>query len=126
MMGLSAVATALWFSVVGWGERGLGAMTSLYLVGPCLELAARSKGSGRRIYLSFIVAGVSANLVALLVQTMVKLAGWKVSGMGKSLELWLPRAAVSYPVCGAFAGLISALVWFRWNARQQQDAESVP
>lgn len=126
VMALGAVLTALGFSFTGWGERGLGAMTSLCLIGPCLDLALRHAGTGRRIYGSFVAAGVLTNLAAMAVQIAAKSAGWKVAGTGKSLAEWLPRAAVSYPLCGALAGLISAIIWFRWNAGRQSVSSEKP
>lgn len=126
VMASGAILTALGFSVTGWGERGLGAMTSLFLIGPCLDLALRGSGTGRRVYGSFVAAGVVANLLAMLVQIAAKSAGWKVAGTGKSLAEWLPRAALSYPLCGALAGLISAIIWFRWNAGRQPVSSEEP
>lgn len=121
LMGISAAASVFGFSYAGWGDRGLGAITSLMLIGPCLDLAMRGKGTGKRVYFSFIIAGVLANLAAMSVQIAAKSAGWRGTGTGKSLALWLPNAAMTYPICGAIAGLIGALVWFRWNAKQREE-----
>lgn len=121
VMGAGAALSIFGLSIAGWGDRGLGAMTSLFLLGPCLDLAMRRASSGRRVYVSFAVAGITANLLAMLVQLAAKSAGWKISGTGKSIAEWLPRAAVSYPLCGAAAGLIGAAIWFRWNSSQQKE-----
>lgn len=122
VMGTGAVATAAMLIGGGWADKGLGAMTSLCLVGPVLDLAMRRSASGRRIYLGFIAAGVATNLAAMLVQAGAKTLGWDNLSGGKSLVAWLWPALASYPLCGALAGLISAAAWFRWNAESDRGA----
>ncbi len=115
VMGTGALATAAILVCGGWAEKGLGALTSLSLVGPVLDLAVRRLQPGRRTYLAFIAAGVVANLAAMFVQAGAKSLGIENSG-GKPLAVWLWPALVTYPLCGALAGLVSAAVWFRWNS----------
>lgn len=124
VMGIGAATASILMTMAGWGERGLGAVTSLYLIGPCLDLAVCRAKSGRWIYLSLVSAGLMANLAAMAVQVTAKSMGWKVQGMGKSLAEWLPWAAITYPLCGILAGLLSAVVWFRWNSGRQHPTDA--
>jgi len=113
LMGLGAIATATVLLAGGHGKEGLGALTSLCLIGPCLDWAVRGSRSGRRVYLSLVLAGVAANLGAMSIQAAAKGFGWDVST--KSLAMWLPMAAMTYPITGAIAGLLGAVAWFKWS-----------
>lgn len=117
VMGLSALASAATFSLIGAPTLGSGAMTSLVLTGFVIDLALTGARSGRSIYLRLTLAGVAANLAAMLVRGGMKLlAGGKLDGL--PLEVWFPKAVITYPICGAVAGLISALIWFRFAAKK--------
>ena len=39
---------------------------------------------------------------------------------------WLTQAAWTYPLCGVLAGLLSAVIWFRWRARDTERAGDDP
>ena len=107
----------------GAGALGLGAMTSLLLTGPMLDLALWRAKPGWRLYLGFALAGLATNLVAMAVR-----GGQKVGGLdsihGRPLADWLPVAAGTYALCGALAGLISALVWFQFAAEHGPSGDS--
>lgn len=125
MMGAGAATTAAVILLAGWGEKGLGSLTSLFLMGPFLDFAMNMNrsASGPRVYVSLIAAGMMTNLAALAVQGSAKYYGWAwaAGGGGKSLATWLSLAALTYPLCGALAGLLSAAAWFRWNSDPRQD-----
>jgi hypothetical protein len=118
VMGIGALATAGVILGAGWGEKGHGATVSLSLIGPVLDLAMRSSTGGRRVYLAFIGAGMSANMAALAFQAGAKYFGF--GGGGKPWAVWLPQALVTYPAFGAASGLLSAAIFFRWNDRQPE------
>ncbi len=121
IMGSSALASAALFSMVGAPALGAGAMTSLILTGFFLDFALAGARSGRSVYLRLMLAGAAANLVAMLVRGGMKLlAGGQLQGL--PLAVWFSKAIVTYPLCGAVAGLISAAVWFRF-ASQAPDAD---
>lgn len=120
VMGLGAIITAAAVLLSGFGEKGLGALTSLFLVGPLLDLSLNWSNNGKRIYLALVSAGVLANLAAMVMQIVAKSAGWSGGG-GKSLSAWLPLALATYPAFGAVAGLISAAALFRWRSTQRGD-----
>lgn len=122
VMGAGAVATVSAILFGGWGEKGLGSLTSLFLIGPFLDLAVRRTVSGRRVYLSLAAAGVLANMAALAVQASAKYFGFDGGGRGKNLATWLPLALLTYPLCGALAGLLSAAAWFRWKSESRQNS----
>jgi hypothetical protein len=121
IMGCSALGSAALFSMVGAPRLGAGAMTSLILTGFFLDFALAGARSGRSVYVRLMLAGAAANLVAMLVRGGVKvLAGGQLEGL--PLAVWFPKAMITYPLCGALAGLISAAVWFRF-ASQNPDAD---
>lgn len=90
---------------------GLGALTSLAMTGPILDLALRKTKGGWRQYVAFAVAGLTSNGLAMLVRGAAKAVGWEHAG-GRPLGEWLARASVSYLVCGLAAGLISGMILF--------------
>ena len=113
VMGAGAVASAMVIKVGGFGAIGLGAMTSLTLTGPLLDLALWRARRGGRLYLGFALAGLGANLAALALRGGSKAVGVDHAG-GRLLAEWLPQAIATYALCGLLAGLISAGVWFQF------------
>jgi len=94
---------------------GAGAMASLVLTGPLLDLAVRRARSGRGVYLGLVLGGVGANLLAFGARLAVKMAGEPGK---RPLATWWPEALVTYALCGAVAGLVGAAVWFRFRERE--------
>jgi len=125
VMGTGALATALLLRV-GWsGAIGAGAITSLALVGPLMDLALWGAGGGWRLYLRFALWGLACNLAALTVRAGVKL--FAVEGLGKRpFDLWFSQAVVTYVVCGVFAGLLSAWICFRFQEPGAHDGQEEP
>jgi hypothetical protein len=125
VMGIGALGSAVALGAGGWAALGAGAMTSLALTGPFLDLALWRARHGWRLYLGFALAGLGSNLAALGVR-----AGTKLVGLGqpaaRPLAEWWPQAVGTYLVCGLLAGLISAAVWFRFAAgtRHRVDVEA--
>lgn len=138
VMGCAGLMTGLGLKGAGIAELGAGALTSLALTGPLLDLVLWRARRGWQLYLGVISAGLLANLAALAVKATEKLAlqaaaGGRGTGGGlglgngsgggkRAFGVWLADAAWTYPVCGILAGLISALVWFRWQSRWQESA----
>src|SRR5574340_450164 len=122
LVGLSGMGAALALTAGRAGGLGVGAATSLALTGLLVDLALVGARSGRSIYVRLTLAGLVANLAALAVRGGSKLlAGGMVDGL--PLELWWPKAVLTYPLCGLLAGLLSAAVWFRVSARQSPHAD---
>jgi hypothetical protein len=115
IMGAGALGTALVIKTGGMATIGPGAMTSLVLTGPLMDVALWRASRGWRLYLAFASAGLAANSMALAVR-----AGAKLGGLGhltgRPLGAWLPLAVGTYPLCGVLAGLVSAMIWFRFSA----------
>jgi hypothetical protein len=118
IMGGSALAGLGALALFGRGA-GLGASTSLVLTGPLLDLAAARARSGWRLYAAFGVAGLVANLGAFLVRGGGKAVS--LGGGGRLLADWLTVAPITYAACGLAAGLISAVVFFRWSPHPSRD-----
>lgn len=120
MMGGSALAGLAGLALIGRGA-GVGASTSLVLLGPLLDLAAARARSGRLLYLAFGLAGLAANLAAFVLRGGAKAGG--IGGGTRLLADWLTIAPISYAACGLAAGLITAAVFFRATARPPRSKE---
>ena len=141
VMGAAALATIGVFWVGGLRVVGIGALASLTLTGPLLDLALRWGRTGTRLYLAFVLAGTTSNVVAFLVRGSAKVVALQGmgggggggrgngsgAGLGRSLAGgrpladWLPNAVWTYALAGILAGLVSALVWFHLRARRSLD-----
>lgn len=115
VMGASAWAMAMLLKSTGGSGPGIGALTSLCLIGPMLDAALWRAKSGWPVYLSFAAAGCLANMGAFAVRGAGKLAGWE-SLVKRPLAEWVSVACWSYLFCGLIAGLLSAAIWFRLRA----------
>lgn len=124
MMGASALLTALILRTGGTASLGVGAATSLALTGPFLDLALWRAGRGWRLYLGFALAGLASNLAAFAVRAGAKSLGLDHFGT-RPLALWWSPAAATYALCGLAAGLLSALVWFRFSGRGESATEPI-
>lgn len=118
VMGGAALLTVLAHGVDG-GAPGWGAAASLALTGPILDFAARSARSGRAVYVALVAGGFVANAVAFAIRLGAKVV---LHDGGSPLAVWWPRASVTYSLCGIAAGLVSAVLWFRFGSRGADDA----
>lgn len=119
-MGAGALSTLTWMNLTMRDTPGWGASTSLLLIGPTMDLALWSAKPGRLMYIRFALAGLAANLGAFLVKAGAKYFSVVGSG-GKPLAVWLPKAALTYTLCGLLAGVISAAVWFHSSRTKSRD-----
>lgn len=111
--GLSMSAVALGTAGIGgfagWHDFGAGSTTSLVLIGPLLDAAAAWARRNGRLAVSFALAGMGTNLVALVVRGVAKMYEPSKRPFGS----WLAQAAWSYPLCGLVAGAVAAVICFR-------------
>ena len=114
IMGCSALCAGLLLRTTPFpaARFSLGALTSLTLTGPLLDLSLRRAARGWRMYVAFGLAGLMSNTAALVVRGGAKYLGLEHAG-ARPLREWLPSALASYVLCGAAAGLISGWIWFR-------------
>ncbi len=108
---------------------GSGALASLLLLGPMMDVAlcitygcalprlrfARAR-SGWRVYAALVLAGAGANLMALASRAAPKLLGLDLPGT-RPFDSWWLQASVTYTLSGVVAGLLGALCWFHFNDR---------
>ena len=111
VMGMGALIAALAFTA-GGAAIGAGALTSLVVTGPFLDLALRVGGRGRRLYPAFLLAGTLSNLVAMFVRGSVKVLGIPGLTGTRPFASWAPEAVISYTLAGLIAGGLSAAAWF--------------
>ncbi len=110
-MSASALVTASALSVGGMAVFGVGALTSLCLTGPMLDVALLGARPGWRLYARLIAAGIGANVGAFVQRGASKLMHADLPGTRMFGE-WLGQALITYTLAGAVAGLIAALCWF--------------
>lgn len=116
MMSGSAAVAMMAFRAAGWSGGGFGALTSLLLTGPLLEIATQWSRRGWQLYLALSLAGLVSNLAAFFVRGLAHSAGggqMQIQLGNQALVQWWPRASISYAICGLLAGLISAAICFR-------------
>jgi hypothetical protein len=99
----------------GGAGVGPGALASLSLTGPCLDLAILGARGGWWLYLRLALAGLACNLIALVVRFGTRVFEWNHE---RGLADWSRQAVLTYPLCGLVAGLVSAAVWFHLRQRR--------
>jgi hypothetical protein len=117
VMSASALGVSGVLALAGVRLDGVGAMTSLVVTGPLLDVAGRWSPPGWRLYLGFVLAGVCSNAAAFVVRGTAKALSLG-GAAGGAFHVWLPRAIVTYAVAGTVAGLTGAAAWFRLRVRQ--------
>ncbi|NQT41613.1 MAG: hypothetical protein HQ581_29255 [Planctomycetes bacterium] len=115
VMGTTALSSVLLIKAGGWATPGVGALTSLALTGPFLDVALWQVRKGWRLYLAFATAGLTVNLAALTIRAGVKFGGFDHL-TARPLAAWWFQAVGTYALCGIVAGLLSAMVWFRFSS----------
>jgi hypothetical protein len=67
-MGASDLATAFSLKAAGFGGFGAGAMASLGLAGPLMDVALLWAGGNWQLYVAMVLSSLGSNLIALLVR----------------------------------------------------------
>jgi hypothetical protein len=116
VMTIAAALAAIGLHSGGIGEIQPAALVSLLALGPLLDLAMLGEPAGWRLYARFIAAGIAANLIAFAMRTILTALGYETPGSHQMERLgWIVPA--SFLLCGAVAGLVSAIAWFRLRTR---------
>ena len=111
-----ALGTAGALSAAGFTHYGVGAVTSMCLTGPMMDVALLGAVPGWQVYLRLLVAGLASNLVAFMQRGGSKLLDFDQPGT-RLFQAWFSQAMVTYTLSGAVAGLIGALCWFEFQSR---------
>ena len=106
----------------GIGRFQPAALLGVLLLGPVLDAALAGRPQGWRLYARFIAAGAIANLLAFAARLSLAYSGWQAGGGDgggggggrggggrEFMSFWSP-ALVSFVLCGALAGLVSAAI----------------
>lgn len=126
VMTAGAVLTTALLRFGNFGEIQSAAFVSLVALGPMLDVALAGAPLGWRLYARFAIAGAAANLLAFAARFLLAFllrhggsgngaGGGLGGGLGGGhdfLSFW-PLALLSFALCGAVAGILSASVWFR-------------
>jgi hypothetical protein len=121
IMGFSALCCGLLFRwIMPGGGDGVGALTSLVLFGPILDLSLRFVKRPISAWLLLAGAGLLTNAGAFLVRGGFKFLG-RDDAANKLLSDWVSFAMVSYAVCGLIAGLVCGMMFFRYGPAAQEN-----
>jgi hypothetical protein len=121
MMAAGAFSTAAALSVGGLVSYGPGAMTSLCLIGPMMDVALAGTAAGWRLYAAIVLAGVASNLIAMFQRGAGKLLGFDTSPTARVFAEWWSQAIVTYTLSGAAAGLLAAFCWFKLGSARSPE-----
>jgi hypothetical protein len=121
VMGVGALGTALWLTSAGTADFGSGAIVSLTLLGPMMDVVLRRVQQGWRVYAALVVAGLATNLLALGSRASTKLLGLDP---GRPFDSWWLQAIVTYSLSGIVAGLLGALCWFHLRDRSERGSRA--
>ncbi len=116
-MSVTALAVSGVLALAGVRLDGVGALTSLVVTGPLLDVAGRRSRTGGSLYMGFVLAGATSNGAAFVVRGAAKALGVFGGMAGGGFHVWWPRALVTYAIAGIVAGLVSAAAWFRLRGR---------
>lgn len=111
-------------SVAAWGSApGIGSTTSVILWGPVLDRVLQYSKSrqGARLYVSFAMAGLMSNYLALTVRAIPKFFAVDSVRTDASFA-WLAKSLVTYALCGIIAGIVSAAIGFRLTNRTRESS----
>jgi hypothetical protein len=112
LMGTSALATGLVLGAMSTLNVNPSALARLWLLGACLDVGLARIENNSRIWFVFITAGLGANLLGYGAKQVSAQLGWEGVG-GRGISSAWPVTLLSYAVCGAIAGGISAVLFFR-------------
>lgn len=117
VMSLMAIATIAVFRAMGLPiGGGPGAVTSMLAVGPIMDVVL-ARARGWHLHVGLLLAGLIANIVALVARGGLKLLSFQPL-VGRPFGEWFRSAVVSYPLSGAAAGVICALALFRFTTNR--------
>jgi hypothetical protein len=119
-MSFGAAMTAAAMVWSGLDRFQPAALLSILALGPVLDIALAGRPQGWWLYLRFAIAGALANLIAFALRFGLAHFGWALPGSRHFLS-FASFALLSFVVCGAIAGLVSAAVWFRLQPKRVPD-----
>jgi hypothetical protein len=114
IMGAGALGSALLLTAGGI-TYGSGAIVSLSVLGPMMDVALRRARTGSLVYVGLLLAGIATNLLALGSRAAFKVLGLDVGG--RPFDSWWLQALATYALSGVVAGLLGAVCWFHFSDR---------
>jgi len=114
MVSLVGAAGIALFLALGVGRLPLPAVVALCGFGPSLDLATAERFAKLHLYVRFVVAGVAANSLALI---LVLSRAWLEID---ELHGFVSYYVLCYVACGAVAGAVSGFVFFRSSGRDRE------
>jgi hypothetical protein len=111
-----AIGAGIMSTAMSAGQIGIfppTAMLSVLAFGPILDVALLGESKGWGLYLRFAIAAAIANLLAFALYMASVRLGIEMGGGGRFMSFGWSIMLTSFILCGALAGLVSAVVWFR-------------
>jgi hypothetical protein len=119
VMGTSAVMTSLAFAGFGGVHITPSTFARLFLLGACLDVAAAAVARRGNVWLWFVLAGLAANMLGFAFKMACAQFGWEgLGGARWPFQFWPARAA-SFAFCGALAGGVSGMIFFRRSPQEK-------
>ncbi len=112
-MGIAALCTLGALGAGGAALPGVGAVTSLLLTGPMLDVALVRGRSGWPLYVAFVLGACASNAAAYLVRAAAKIGIISALTLGRNFAAWWQGALGSYALAGVLAGLVAVAAWFQ-------------
>jgi hypothetical protein len=114
---VGAALTSITLMATGLAALQPASLTSLLALGPAIDLAlARGVRGGPWLYLRFGSAGLVANTLAFFVRAGASWLALEAARPHSNSRFGL-GVFLSFAACGIVAGLVSAIVCFRWSSR---------
>ncbi len=130
IIGACAVIVALALNHFRIGNAAIGdaAVVSLGVTGVLLDFAVWGAKNSWRLYAGFVMAGLASSVIGYGVRAVSKYLAGKHGGRSGSIsfENWLSFALGSYLICGVIAGLLCAIIWFRFPRFTRRADSPVP
>jgi hypothetical protein len=119
VMAATALATGLVLLGIGTLHITPSALSRLFLLGLCLEIGVARVEKQRGVVLWFILAGLLTNLLGFGVKALGAQVGLEGLGASRGMFSTFPLRLTSWVLCGAVAGAIAGLVFFRAKSDQR-------
>jgi hypothetical protein len=116
---IGAALTSIGLMTSGVAPMQPASLTSLLGLGPAIDLAlVRGERRGPWLYLRFALAGLAANSLAFVVRAG---SSWLALDAARphTISQFGLGVFFSFAAFGVVAGLVSAIICFRWSSRTE-------
>jgi hypothetical protein len=119
-MGAAALVTGMLLGGLGVRPANASTLVRLFLLGACLEAGPLKSDKPGRVWPWFVAAGLAANVLGLGAKALFAQLGAEGWGGHGVFAFW-PWRLLSFAACGALAGGLCAVVFFRRRSPRDSD-----